>query len=101
MSKQSGPSTRRDLATPGQWVFLEELWAWGVAFWMDTNREIIVPDGAVVTVRHNFMWPPWVLEIGLESGRHGFAISEGWNKWQVRLERTTPSGSGATVLWVL
>ena len=96
MPTESTSSVPFRLTRPGQWVLLEEVWKEG--FWVDNNREIQVPSGIRVSLRHNMMWPPWHWEVGLGGGRHGFYIADGWNKFQVRLDSP---GRTATVLWIL
>lgn len=83
------------LTTPGEWVLLEEVWKEG--FWVDNDRKLRVPDGVNVSLRHNFMWPFWHWETGLDAGLHTFTIADGWNKFQVRLN----SSASTTVQWLL
>ncbi len=95
MPTQSVTSVPHELSTRGAWVLLEEVWREG--FWVDSNRELQVPAGVRVSLRHNFIVPPWHWEVGLGEGRHGFYIVEGWNKFQVRLDSAAPT----VVSWIL
>lgn len=94
MPTPSVTSVPFSLSTPGEWVLLEEIWNSGL---LDSNRQLEVPTGARVTIRHNFMWPFWVWEQGLGVGTHNFFIPDGWNKYQVRLD----SADSAVVFWIL
>jgi hypothetical protein len=85
------------LTRAGAWVLLEEVWKEGL--WVDNNRGLMVPDGANVSFRHNFIWPPWHWEVGLGGGTHFFHIADGWNKFQVRLN--SPSSGVVVVSWIL
>jgi hypothetical protein len=98
------PSADRDtiifnLTDLGVWVLLEEVWKEG--FWVDNDRKLRVPTGMNVSFRHNFMWPFWHWEVGLNDGLHTFFIADGWNKFQVRLNSLSPGTSGSTVQWLL
>ena len=83
------------LTRPGEWVQLEEAWIGGA----DIYRHLEVPDGVHVTFRHNFMWPPWLWEVGLDGpSSNSIYAPAGWNKFQVRLD--SPAFP-TTVTWIL
>lgn len=83
------------LSIPGTWVLLEEVWNGDI----DIYRHLEVPSGVHVSLRHNFIWPPWAWEVGINGGpgSNGFYVPAGWNKFQVRLD----SPARATVVtWI-
>jgi len=97
MPSGSTASVPVTLTRVGEWVLAEEVWKEG--FWVDNDRGVLVPDGARITMRHNFIWPPWHWEVGLGPGQHNFYIADGWNKFQLRLD--SPAGRIVVCSWIL